>query len=86
MPRDDFRTVLSFTAWKIRTLATDLAHGRIQPYPSRTSREAACDHCDFASLCPFDRVRGTYRDLQPMKKEAALNAMRQSIMAHENHP
>jgi ATP-dependent helicase/nuclease subunit B len=76
---EDFTTVLDFARWKIGALADDLMGGKIAPDPYRRKHESPCTECTFASLCPFDRVTGTYREMPPLKNGEALAAMRAAI-------
>jgi hypothetical protein len=74
----DFETVLDYARWKVASLAEELAAGKIAPAPYR-AKSAPCDQCEFVSLCPFDRVEGTYRDVPRMGREEALAAMREAL-------
>ena len=40
---------------------------------------AACDRCDFTSMCPFDRAAGTYREIPKMSRDDALAAMAEAL-------
>ncbi|HUO09189.1 MAG TPA: PD-(D/E)XK nuclease family protein [Phycisphaerae bacterium] len=73
---DDFRTVLEFVRWKIGRMVDDLTQGKIAPAPYRSQKESPCDNCDFFSLCPFDKVSGTYREVPKMGRVDAIDRMR----------
>jgi ATP-dependent helicase/DNAse subunit B len=75
----DFETVLAYVKWKVGVMGDDLMEGRIAPAPYREKKAAPCDDCDFASLCPFDRVNGAYRDVPKMKREEVIERMRATM-------
>jgi ATP-dependent helicase/nuclease subunit B len=79
LPHDEFTLVLDYARWKVAALAAELAAGKIAPAPYRDSRGIPCDRCDFASLCPFDRADGVYREIPHMKREDAIPAMAAAI-------
>ncbi len=76
---DDFKTMLAYVRHKIGRMVDDLMRGEIAPVPYRDKQQVPCTECDFASLCPFDRVNGTYRDVPKMKRDDALMRMRETI-------
>ena len=73
---EDFATVLEYARWKIAQLADELMRGAIAPQPYRRKTESPCERCEFASLCPFDRVNGVYKELSSMKPLEAVAEMR----------
>jgi ATP-dependent helicase/nuclease subunit B len=77
---DDFSTILNFTRHKIAAMVDRLAIGAIAPNPYRARNDIPCTHCDFISVCPFDRINGDFRILNPMKPAEALDAMRREIL------
>jgi ATP-dependent helicase/DNAse subunit B len=79
LPHDEFTLVLDYARWKVAALAAELAAGKIAPAPYRDSRGIPCERCDFASLCPFDRADGVYREIPHMKREDAIPAMAAAI-------
>ena len=79
LSHDDFATVLNYAAWKIGSLADELMAGVIAPAPYRKDKFSPCMNCDFASLCPFDRINGAYREVPKMGKTAAVAAMREKM-------
>jgi ATP-dependent helicase/nuclease subunit B len=76
---EDFRTVLAFVRWKIGTMTDELMAGEIVPKPYRDKKQIPCDECDFLSLCPFDKVSGSFRAVPKMKREEAIAAMRSAM-------
>jgi ATP-dependent helicase/nuclease subunit B len=77
---DDFATILNFTGHKIAAMVDSLATGTIAPNPYRARNDIPCTHCDFISVCPFDRINGDFRILNPMKPAEAIDAMRSELM------
>ncbi len=79
LSHDDFAAVLDFAAWKIGALADQLMGGQIAPAPYRKDKFSPCIDCEFASLCPFDRLNGAYRELPKLGKIAAVARMREEM-------
>lgn len=75
LEHEDFELLLKYVEHKIGQMADELATGRIAPHPYQQGAESPCEHCDFTSLCPFDRVTGQYRRIPKMKREDVLAAM-----------
>jgi ATP-dependent helicase/nuclease subunit B len=79
LSHEEFETVLAYTWWKIGELADALMAGAIGPAPYRGGKETPCTQCEYTSLCPFDRVSGAYRHVEPLKKADALARMKQTL-------
>jgi ATP-dependent helicase/nuclease subunit B len=77
----DFQTMLDFARWKIGALGEELAGGKIAPEPYRCGKETPCGYCDYASLCPFDQARGTFRLIKRRSAGEALEGMRRQMGA-----
>jgi ATP-dependent helicase/nuclease subunit B len=73
---EDFEELLRFTREKIAKLGDELASGEIAPLPYRCGGETPCEYCDFGSLCPFDGVRGRYREVRKRSNGEAIEHMR----------
>ncbi len=73
---EDYATVLTYSRWKIGALADELMSGRIAPHPTRQEKRTSCDYCDFQSICPFDQVSGSYREVAEMNNSEAVEKMR----------
>jgi len=78
---EDFGMLLRYVRWKIGTMTDSLMQGQIAPLPYRDKKQIPCDDCDFASLCPFDKVSGHFRVVPKMKRDDALSAMRAAMSA-----
>jgi ATP-dependent helicase/nuclease subunit B len=76
LTHEDFQAVLDFARFKIAALADALMEGMIAPSPYRQKTESSCGTCDFASLCPFDRATGAYREIPRHSNSRALELMR----------
>ncbi len=77
---EDFQMMLRFVRQKIGRMVDDLMHGEIAPAPYRDKQKVPCAECDFASLCPFDRVNGVYRDVPKLDRSEALRRMREEVV------
>lgn len=83
LEHQDFAALLHFTENKIAQMADDLAQGHIAPAPYQKGTETPCDHCEFSSACPFDRMTGTYRQLPKTKRDDVLAAMSKALADKE---
>jgi ATP-dependent helicase/nuclease subunit B len=74
MPGPDFGALLARSEAFLRLHAEAIFGGEVGVKPFRTSRETACEHCEFRSICRFDPWSQPYRFLAPPPKAPATPA------------
>ena len=74
---EDFEVVLEYAAEKIRGLAHEILNGKIGVEPYRLGQHVPCTYCVFHSVCRVEPLTRPYRELETLKKEQALEQMRQ---------
>ena len=75
-----FSTMLEFGLKTMRLTAQRIQDGNIAPFPYKTGKITPCSTCEYKSVCPFDRQRGPYRELDTTDEiaKARLAAMVQT--------
>ena len=73
MPGPDFEALLARNEAFLRQHAEAIFAGELGVKPFRTSRETACERCDYRSICRFDPWSQPYRFLTPPPKPPAAS-------------
>jgi len=73
MPGPDFEALLARNEAFLRQHADAIFAGELGVKPFRTSRETACERCDYRSICRFDPWSQPYRFLTPPPKPPAAS-------------
>lgn len=72
---EQFAAILRYTQKHLASLGNSIAQHNIQPAPVRSGTYKACSHCSFTAICPFDRIRGTFRRLPGGKRKEILSRL-----------
>ncbi|MCO5053521.1 MAG: PD-(D/E)XK nuclease family protein [Verrucomicrobiae bacterium] len=64
MKAEAFRDLLNHTAATLFRFGNEIYLGNIAPAPYRLGAKTACDFCEFAAICRFDRWTQPYRILK----------------------
>ncbi len=72
--RDSFSALLRFVARRIGQLADQILGGDIGIEPYRIGMITPCPSCAFRSVCRFDPARQDYRHLEPVARQAVIDA------------
>ena len=63
-------TLLKFVKKKVSNIAGEILKGKSDISPYKTGEKTACDFCDYADACKFDKMLGCrMRVLGGLKKD-----------------
>ena len=65
-----FSAMLDFGLEKMQSMAQRIGEGNVAPLPYKAGNITPCSTCEFKSICPFDRQRGQYRNIDTNSKKA----------------
>ena len=76
---EEFYRMMRHALKKVEEITGQIMDGKTQASPYRNGDETGCDFCKYRHICGFDvKIPGfEYRDIDKMKKEDALQAMKQ---------
>jgi len=76
---DELRLLLDFVEHKVVELASQITIGRIDVAPYWFEEQSPCPRCSFLSVCRFETPVNRYRKLESMKREPALERMKEVL-------
>ena len=75
----DLDTVVAYGRHKAARMNERIAEGKIEVSPYKLDKARGCQYCPYHAICHFDAKMESYRELEKMKDEEALQKMRREI-------
>ena len=77
--KEDFLSIMDYCRYKATDIGNEILKGNIAPLPYIKGQSSPCSYCIYKSVCDFDRENGRGRFFKTLKKEEAIEKIREEM-------